>query len=190
MLDAPPIDTVTRMSNQAVGDTLCLPKDPLLTRLHFQNINCASINQTGTWDLLMEHYKEMEVDIVLGSEHMLDTNIPYVKKRLYDGATRTFGLNYCTTVAAATPTEIITQGQTSHKPGGSMALVLGKPRGRLLETGRDKLGRWVYLKFQRHDQLPLTIISTYQVVDCNPMQVGDSHHIRQPTTGCISRLRL
>jgi hypothetical protein len=179
MLDVTPIDTVTRLPNQAVGDNLCIPKDPLITRLHFQNVNGASINQTGTWDLLLEHYKEMEIDIALGCEHKLDTNIPYVHRRLYEGATRTFGINNCTIVAVATPTEIITKGQSSHKPGGSMATVIGKPRGRLIETGKDKLGRWVYLKFQRMDQLPLTIISTYQVVDCNPKEVGDTTYANQ-----------
>jgi hypothetical protein len=179
MLEESPIDIVTRLPNQAVGDTLCLPKDPLLTIIHFQNINGASINQTGTWDLIMEHYKEMEIDIALGCEHKLDTNIPYVTRRLYEGATRTLGQNSCTIIAATTPTEIITRGLSAHKPGGSMATVIGKSRGRLLQTGKDKLGRWVYLKFQRTDQLPLTIISTYQVVDCNAMLAGDTTYANQ-----------
>jgi hypothetical protein len=60
-----------------------------------------------------------------------------------------------------------------------MAIVPGKPRGRLLKTGKDKLGRWVYLKLQRHGQLPLTIISTYQVVECNTMQAGDTTYANQ-----------
>ena len=179
MLDELPIDIITRLPNQAVGDTLCIPKDPLITRLHFQNVNGASISTTGTWEILLEHYKEMEVDIALGCEHKLDTNIPYVNKRLYDGATKIFGPNSCTIVAVATPTEITTNIQGSHKPGGSMATIIGKPRGRILETGKDTFGRWVYIKFQRKDQLPLTIISTYQVVNCDVHQMGDTTYANQ-----------
>ena len=177
--DDTPIDIVTRLPNQAVGDTLCIPKDPLITRIHFQNVNGASIGHTGTWEILLEHYKDMEVDIALGCEHKLDTTIPYVNKRLYEGATKIFGPNSSTVVAVATPTEIISRTQGSHKPGGSMATVIGKSRGRMLETGKDSFGRWVYLKFQRKDQLPLTIICTYQVVVCDAHQTGDTTYANQ-----------
>lgn len=68
-----PIWGQPQMGNQAIGDTLRLPKDPTITRIHFQNVNGVSLGKDGTWEGVCEKWKNMEVDIGLICEHKLDT---------------------------------------------------------------------------------------------------------------------
>ena len=55
-----------------------------------------------------------------------------------------------------------------------MALAIGPSKGRILAMHKDPAGRWVSISLQRTQIAPVTIISTYQVVNVDPTKVGDS----------------
>ena len=75
-----------RSDNTTIGDILSIPKDPRTTRLHFQNIDGASITAGGSWPIICEHWQRMEVDIALACKHKLDTTQGRVNSKLYEGA--------------------------------------------------------------------------------------------------------
>ena len=79
----------------------------------------------------------MEVDITLVAEHKLDTNQPRVMKKLNDQARETFGMGSFSINAVLMAIE----SSTMYKPGGILALVQGRIKGRILQAGRDPLGR-------------------------------------------------
>jgi hypothetical protein len=164
-----------RRPNTEIGDPLSIPKDTSTTRINFQNINGASVAAGGTWPIVYSHWKHMSVDIALACEHKLDTTQPYVMKRLHDGARTEFGLQNYTLSATSSPSE----AAGAYKPGGVLAMVIGRTKSKLLTTGHDELGRWTYIKFNRKAGLPLTIISTYQVVDVDPRNVGGTTYANQ-----------
>ena len=56
-----------------------------------------------------------------------------------------------------------------------MSFKQGGLKGRILESGRDPIGRWVYTKLRRNNGPPVTVIATYQVVETTP-------HTSGPTT--------
>ena len=55
-----------------------------------------------------------------------------------------------------------------------MAMVLGNSKGCILSTHADAAGRWVSMTLKQTQLPPVTVISTYQVVDVDPKTVGDS----------------
>jgi hypothetical protein len=121
-----------------IGDPLSIPsKDPSTTRIHFQNINRASITAGGTWPIVCSQWKHMSVDIALACEHKLDTTQPYIMlmKRLHDRARTKFGLQNYTLSATSSPSE----AAGAYKPGGVLAMVIGRTKSKLLTTGHDEL---------------------------------------------------
>ena len=60
-----------------------------------------------------------------------------------------------------------------------MAMVIGPSKGRILSTYKDPARRWVSLSFKRTQMSPVTVISTYHVVDVDPTTVGDSTYANQ-----------
>ena len=68
----PPIWGEPRMGNQAIGDSMSIPKDPNVTRIHFQNVNGVSLGKEGTWENVCEMWKRMEVDIGTICEHKVE----------------------------------------------------------------------------------------------------------------------
>ena len=117
----------------------------------------------------------MEVDLALLAEHKLDTHQPRVNQKLQDTARAVFGLGAFSIMAASTPVE----SPTMYKPGGVLSLINGNIKGRMLSTGKDPLGRWVYLSLRRNTGPPLTIVTTYQVVDVHPRQAGPTTYATQ-----------
>ena len=117
----------------------------------------------------------MEIDVALIAEHKLDTTQPRVTKKLYDEARKVFGNGTYSVNATSTPIE----APGMYKPGGVLSLVNGGIKGRILESGTDPLGRWVFTKFRRNMGPPLTIIATYQVVDVDPKHAGPTTYATQ-----------
>ena len=165
----------TLLHNAAIGDILSIPKEPLTTRLHFQNLDGMSISLGGSWDIVCDHWKRMEIDIALAAEHQLDTTQNRVKSKLHDGARKTFGLSNYTLQVGSTPIS----SPTAFKLGGTLAMAIGNVRGHILEMGSDALGRWVYEKFRRSHNSHLTVICTYQVVEVNPKNSGPTTYTTQ-----------
>ena len=110
----------------------------------------------------------MEVDVALLMEHKLDTSQPKVIKRLYNDAHKIFGLGTFNINPTLTPMV----SATIFKPGGVLSVTQGNIKGRILESGKDPLGRWVYTKYQCNTGPPITIIATHQVVDVDPCRSG------------------
>ena len=161
--------------NYYIGDVMSLPKPSNTTRLYFHNVNGISISQPGTWDTMCSHIRDMEVDVAMLAEHKLDTQQPKVLSRLYSDSRKIFGAD--TFAINATSTSI--RAQTPHKPGGVMTLLTGDIKGRVLENGHDPHGRWVYTKLRRATGPPITVITTYQVIDTNPKQAGPTTYATQ-----------
>ena len=160
----PPIWGCPQMGNQAIGDTLLIPKDPKVTRIHFQNVNGVSLGKEGTWEGVCETWKNMGVDIGLICEHKLDLTTPSTINRLKEGATQHFGTGSFRIKATSTPVE---HGRT-YKPGGVLGMTIGPISGRIMKSHQDEAGRWVAMTLRRREENPLTIICTYQVVDVDP----------------------
>ena len=58
-------------------------------------------------------------------------------------------------------------------------MVIGNTKGRFLSTHIDEAGRWVAISLKRTQLPPITVISTYQVVNVDPTTVGDSTYANQ-----------
>ena len=58
-------------------------------------------------------------------------------------------------------------------------MVIGPSKGRILSMHKDPAGRWVSITLKRTQLAPVTVVSTYQVVDVNPTMVGDSTYANQ-----------
>ena len=77
------------------------------------------------------------------------------------------------------PTSTPIESPTMFKPGGVLSLTHGDVKGRILHSGQDPLGRWVYTKYRRNTGPPITIIATYQVVDVDPRRSGPTTYATQ-----------
>jgi hypothetical protein len=164
-----------QLGNHAVGDTLCVPKDQDTIRIHYQNVNGISLGKGGTWDGVCAAWKHIEADIGLICEHKLDTTHRGTVRGIKEGAARHFGAGTFRTVIGSTP---ICQDR-QYKPGGVMAMTVGSVTGRVMSTHKDDFGRWVSVTLRRRQDIPLTIICTYQVVDVDPTTVGAETYATQ-----------
>jgi hypothetical protein len=123
-----------KSGNQAVGDTLRVPKHQDTIRFHYQNVNGVTIGQGGTWEGVCENWKHMEVDVGLVCEHKLDTTHFGVNKGLREGATRIFGTG-CTKLVAGSTNRV--HGK-HFKPGGVLATTIGAVTGRVMAADIDE----------------------------------------------------
>jgi hypothetical protein len=57
--------------------------------------------------------------------------------------------------------------------------IIGKHRGRNIETGHDKYGRWVYFRMSGQGNKVITIIGMYQVCQGNVQTAGPTTAITQ-----------
>ena len=114
----------------------------------------------------------MEVDIALACEHKVDTTHGSNSATMHQQATQILGHGSFKLEAASTPT---TGRRFDVKLGGTLAMVIGNTKGRILSTHIDPAGRWVALSLKRMQLPPITVISTYQVVDVDPTTVVIPH---------------
>jgi hypothetical protein len=66
-----------------------------------------------------------------------------------------------------------------YKPGGVMGGVIGRNKARVVESGHDKYGRWVYFRMNGQGNKIITIIGTYQVCQGNIKTSGPSTALTQ-----------
>ena len=186
--DMPSQDTELQpqpIKNHYIGDVLALPKPVNTTRVYFQNINGISLTTPGTWDITCQDLRDMQVDLALFVEHKLDSTQARVIKRLHDDTQKVFSPGTYSLTATSTPI----QAQSMYKPGGALALTQGGLKGRLLASGSDYLGRWIYLTLRRNIGPPVTVITTYQVVDTDPRRAGPTTYATQLYASYISEQR-
>jgi exonuclease III len=162
-------------SDQPVGNPLCIPKPNEWTRIMVQNTNGVSIGREGDLVLVLDQIKQMEIDVMLITETNLDTNNHKVKARIHKDLTKTFGLGAYHVVTAASAH----QYNGFYKPGGVMGIVCGKTKGRIIASGSDHMGRWVYIRLQGQGERVITIVGTYQVCQSNVKTVGPTTAIAQ-----------
>jgi hypothetical protein len=105
----------------------------------------------------------MEADIMIIPEANLDTTNSRVKALLHNNLRKMFGLSTYHLTTSASPQ----QYNGIYKPGGILGIVNGKTKGRVIQSGGDYMGQWVYIKLQGHGQRVITIIGTYQVCQNN-----------------------
>ena len=146
--------------NQAWGDPL---EEKLAStfRLYGTNVNGFAIDREGgQFSEYCSIHQEVQADITSSiQEHNLDLSQPYVRSVLFDTAKQTWQqsriTHSCTTIPFA----------TQYKQGGTMLLSTDSITARLIDSGSDSMGRWTSQTYQGRQQIKITVISAYQVVD-------------------------
>jgi hypothetical protein len=151
------------------------PKPSEWTRIMVQNTNGVSIGKDGDFPITLDHIKQMDVHIMIITETNLDTTHTRVKALLHNDLRRMLGLATYHLIASASPQPY----NSFYKPGGVLGIVNGKTKGRIIESGSDYMGRWIYLKLQGQGQQIVTIIGTYQVCQNNVRNTGPTAAIVQ-----------
>ena len=162
---------------EPVGNPMEIDKEPHLTRFLFQNPDGFGLGHE--LEQILEHGLAMQCDHLVLPETKTNTDLNWVKAKVYDHCRRIVGLGTYRAVMASTPLEY----HTAHKPGGVLAVTMGKLSGRVLETGSDEFGRWVYTKFNASGNKNVTVIGIYQPCDQNYKTAG-------PTTSTIQQYSL
>ena len=71
-----------------------------------------------------------------------------------------------------------------YKPGGIMGGVMGRYKARVIESGHDKYGRWVWFRMSGQSNRTITVIGTYQVCQDNVRTAGATTAITQKCCQC------
>jgi exonuclease III len=170
------IDLQSRVNpNQPVGDSMMLPKRSNIMRMYLQNPNGVSCGKMGDMDMLLDHLKHMEIDIFILPETNLDTHKAQVRSQVHKHFKKALGPG--TYQIEMTTSNAEYTGQ--YKPGGVMGGVIGNTRGRIIESGHDKYGRWIFFRMSGQGRRVITIIGTYQVCQGNVRTAGPTTAITQ-----------
>ena len=167
-------DTIYQQ-HQPIGDILLLPKPSNITRIMAQNPNGFNVGPAGNLPDLLLHVQEAEADITMLPEINCDITQGWILSQIHSACRQTFGTNQYRFEAAHSDIRY----QTQYKPGGVMMMTVGNTTGRILSSGSDSLGRWVYTRFNGSAGRTITIIATYQVCKGNPRLAGDTTAIKQ-----------
>lgn len=142
-----------------------------------QNPDGSTLGSGGSLALNFEHMKDVEADIIVFPEHKIDTTQPRYMASIRKEARRHFGSNQYRMAATSTP--ITLNHGKPQKPGGVLAMTVGKITGRVLATGADELGRWVFIKLRAQHGRVITVIGTYQAIDTSPRVTGPHTYVTQ-----------
>ena len=132
-------------------------------RLFFQNLNGIKYDQLGGEMGWYGHYMaENEIDILGIAEHNVDNCSPSVVLATRQALHR-IERNFSLTIGGTT-----TKMETPYKPGGTLTVARGNIRGRIMERGSDKLGRWTYVRIRGKQGKSLWVLTVYQVCKSSP----------------------
>ena len=132
-------------------------------RLFFQNVNGIKYDQLGGEMGWYGHYMaEHEIDILGVAEHNIDNCSPSVVLAMRQALQR-IERNFSLTIGGTT-----TKMETRYKPGGTLMVARGNVRGRIMERGSDKLGRWTYMRIRGKQGKSLWVLTVYQVCKSSP----------------------
>ena len=155
--------------HEPVGDPMGL-KEKGWTRIKFHNQGGVSAGAGGNIESkTLEPMKEEQVDHFVMTETHLNTSIRRVRAKLHNHCGRMFGPGEYRLVTAASSV-----GTAERQRGGVMGITRGPLHGRVLETGRDDMGRWVYTKFHTSRNQNITIIGAYQPINKTAKQPHNS----------------
>jgi hypothetical protein len=137
--------TILTNNNQQFNDPwgdLLGEKLGSVTRIYSLNLNGIALDRRGgQFDTLCRIAKELQVDILCGQEHNVDTTQPEIRNILYNTARQHWPRSRLVTGSTATTFE------NWYKPGGTLQLSIGHITGRITSTYQDPLGRWVSQTF-------------------------------------------
>ena len=165
-----PDEYIAPQNQDHVGNMLELLKNTEWTRFLFQNPNGVSIGSGGDIETVLEHAQAMGCDHFVLPETKLDTDKKWVKAKMHNHCRRIFGVGQYRAVMAASNLEY----STNYKPGGVLGVTVGHLTGRVIETGSDPMGRWVYTKFNASGDRNVTVIGIYQPCDQNVKTTGST----------------
>lgn len=160
---------------QPIGDGMVIPKPNNWTRIYCQNTNGISVGRDSDLEIILEQIKHMEADIMIITETNLATDNNNVRSKVYNKFRQTFGQATHRLVMATSPQKY----PGYFKPGGVMGAVMGKTIARVIDSGQDYLGRWVYISLIGKENKRITIIGTYQVCQENIKTAGPTTTITQ-----------
>jgi hypothetical protein len=147
------------------------------TRLYGQNVNGLSIDSLGG-DItqICDTMLEAQIDIAGFTEHNLDTSKYHVINTCHTTIKTCFSTSPSKMVMASSQFKL----EGNYKPGGTMLLSTGNILSRLIESGKDSMGRWVYQTYAGRNQDRITIINCYQVCAKHSNDTGTySAHAQQ-----------
>jgi methylglyoxal synthase len=109
------------------------------TRLYGQNVNGIRIDSLGG-DLtqICAIIREAQIDIAGFTEHNLDSTKHQVAHVCHTSVKASFQESHSKLVMASSQFQL----EGNYKPGGTMLLSTGDILSRLLESGKDPMGRW------------------------------------------------
>jgi len=153
-------------NNDPVGDVLTKKKEDVF-RVYFQNVNGLKLDSMGG-DFSEACYvaAEVQADVLGIAESNIDFTKFHVRTTCYDAIKKILSRSKLT----VSDTPIQTKG--TYKPGGTMLLSQGSILGRLVDSGKDEMGRWSYQKFAGRNNIIVTVIAAYQVCQKNVSHKG------------------
>ena len=137
---------------EPLGDPLQVLKDRGWTRFFFQNPDGVSVGIGGNIETTLQHAKDMQCDHLVLPETKLDVARKRIKSRVHEHCRNVYGAGRHRAVTAASDLEYI-----FNKPGGVLGVTIGRLAGRVLDTGSDSMGRWVYTKFSASGEKNITL---------------------------------
>ena len=172
-LDGKSQESTERIPNDVpIGDLLETPKDENentnSTRFYFINPNGLSLGHQI--ENVLEQGRHIEADYYALPAIDLDTTKPWVKSRVHNHCRRMYGAGQYRAVMTNSPISY----HSNKKPGGVLAVAIGDIAGRVLESGADHMGRWVYTKFSASGSKNITVICIYQPCKQNVKSAGDT----------------
>ena len=161
--------------NEPVGDVMPARKPPNVARFLFNNKRGFPLYDSNGGELFEDckTLRQLGVDYAGFQEANLDTNQSYVKKRIHAAVSKAFDHRKVT--YGSSPQVHL----NDYKPGGTLALVMGRTVGRVVESGADYLGRWTRTVLSCKDGKRLAIYNAYTVCDTAISRAGDRSVIAQ-----------
>jgi hypothetical protein len=143
-----------------IGTPSLHPKEDNTFRICYSNINGLGTNAYSAIREIAANQQTREIDYLGVTEHCMNMNQPKTKSGILQ-ALKSDHLG-CFSLQMDSGKMMTT---SPYLPGGTAAIILGDPVGRIEPTGKngDPMGRWSYITLRRSSQSPLNIYTVYQV---------------------------
>ena len=128
-------------------------------RVHHVNLNGLSIQDGYSIDLYLQGTVALQVDMGSMNEVNLNLQNPSIRSR-FTKAFKRFDRNMG--IQQSFPPDQ-SMRKADYNPGSNMIWVQGGYAGRIIERGKDKYGRWIYLVLLGKSNCKLLFISAYKV---------------------------
>jgi hypothetical protein len=146
------------------------PKEDNTFRIYYSNINgLGSTTYSSAIREIAANQQTRQVDYLGVTEHCININQPKTKSTILQ-ALKSDHLG-CFSLQMDSGKMMTT---SPYLPGGTAAIILGDPVGRIEPTAKDgdPMGRWSYITLRRSSQPPLIIYTVYQVCAQPTNEVG------------------